>query len=480
MSIEVRYDYAPHPGPQTLAHSMAVDELLYGGAAGGGKSRWARAVLVLFCLTFPGVRAIMFRRTFADLERSVVEPLLNEIPRALGKYNASKHQWRFINGSILELGHLQKRTDQEKYQGAEYQMICFEEATHFTEDQYLYMKSRLRAAGPIRDLLARAGLRPRFIATANPGGIGHHWVKGRFVDPAPPMRVFRVRPSVDEPNPGSRLYLPARATDNPSLGREYLDVLDALPEATRKALRDGNWDALEGVRFPSFNRQVHVIEPEELPIPHGSAIRAIGVDYGSRAPFAGLWGAKLADDLVVIYREVYKTGLTPRQQARLLAESEAEGERLPNRPIPLALDPSMWARAVDQPNAVSPRKGGPPPGSIAAKYQEEFGSAVVKAQNDRIGGAALIDDLLRVRADGLPRLLIYSNCVNLIRTLPALPRDPKRPEDVETSAEDHAYDALRYLAQELVGTAPRTAAPLILPGDDVYDLETAGLADARF
>ncbi|QKY79768.1 terminase large subunit [Arthrobacter phage Bumble] len=480
MALEVRYDYAPHPGPQTLAHSMAVDELLYGGAAGGGKSRWARAVLVLFCLTFPGVRAIMFRRTFADLERSVVEPLLNEIPRALGKYNASKHQWRFINGSILELGHLQKRTDQEKYQGAEYQMICFEEATHFTEDQYLYMKSRLRAAGPIRDLLARAGLRPRFIATANPGGIGHHWVKGRFVDPAPPMRVFRVRPSVDEPNPGSRLYLPARATDNPSLGREYLDVLDALPEATRKALRDGNWDALEGVRFPSFNRQVHVIEPEELPIPHGSAIRAIGVDYGSRAPFAGLWGAKLADDLVVIYREVYKTGLTPRQQARLLAESEAEGERLPNRPIPLALDPSMWARAVDQPNAVSSRKGGPPPGSIAAKYQEEFGSAVVKAQNDRIGGAALIDDLLRVRADGLPRLLIYSNCVNLIRTLPALPRDPKRPEDVETSAEDHAYDALRYLAQELVGTAPRTGEALILPGDDVYDLETAGLAEARF
>ncbi|WBF78970.1 terminase large subunit [Arthrobacter phage Bolt007] len=479
MPTNVTYDYAPHPGPQTLAHTLAVDELLYGGAAGGGKSRWARAVLVEFCLSFPGVRAILFRRTFADLERSVVEPLLNEIPRELGKYNASKHQWRFVNGSILELGHLQKKTDQEKYQGAEYQMICFEEATHFTEEQYLYMKSRLRAAGRIRDLLLAAGLRPRFIATANPGGIGHHWVKGRFVDLAPAGRVFRVRPSLQEPNPGTRVYLPAKATDNPSLGSEYHDMLNSLPDATRKALRDGNWDALEGVRFPSFNRQVHVIEPEELPIPHGTATRAIGVDYGSAAPFAGLWGAKLSDNLVVVYREVYRTKLSPRQQARLLAESEAPGERLPNRPIPLALDPSMWARSVNQPTAVAKTKGGPPPGSIAAQYQEEFGSAVVKAQNDRIGGAALVDDLLRVRDDGLPRLLIYSNCVNLIRTLPALPRDSKRPEDVETTAEDHAYDALRYLAQELVGTAPRHQEQVETLGE-VYDSYTGDLAGARF
>jgi hypothetical protein len=479
LPTNVTYDYCPHPGPQTLAHSLAVDELLYGGAAGGGKSRWARAVLVEFCLSFPGVRAILFRRTFADLERAVVEPLLNEIPRALGRYNASKHQWKFANGSILELGHLQKKTDQEKYQGAEYQMICFEEATHFTLEQYLYMKSRLRAAGPLRDRLMAAGLRPRFIATANPGGIGHHWVKARFVDLAPAGRVFRVRPSLQEPNPGSRLYLPAKATDNPSLGAEYHDMLNSLPEATRKALRDGNWDALEGVRFPGFNRQVHVIEPEELPIPHGSAVRAVGVDYGSAAPFAALWGAKLSDNLVVVYRELYKTNLTPRQQARMIADSEAPGERLPNRPIPLAIDPSMWARSVDQPGAVSATKGGPPPGSIAARYMEEFGSAVVKAQNDRIGGWALVDDHLRVRDDGLPRLMIYSNCVNLIRTLPALPRDNRRPEDVDTTAEDHAPDALRYLMQELVGTSPR-------PADVVEDLgglwlpETAGFAEAQF
>lgn len=480
MPTSVRYDYKPHPGPQTLAHSIAVDELLYGGAAGGGKSRWARAVLVEFCMSFPGVRAILFRRTFADLERSVVEPLLNEIPRELGRYNASKHQWRFVNGSILELGHLQKKTDQEKYQGAEYQMICFEEATHFTEEQYLYMKSRLRSAGRVRDMLLAAGLRPRFIATANPGGIGHHWVKGRFVDPAPSGRVFRVRPSLQEPNPGSRLYLPAKATDNPSLGSEYLDTLNALPDATRKALRDGDWDVLEGVRFPSFNRQVHVIEPEELPIPHGSAIRAVGVDYGSAAPFAAMWMAKLSDNLVVVYRELYKRGLSPRQQARMIAESEAPGERLPVRPIPLAIDRSMWARSVNDPTATPLVKGGAPPGSIAAAYQEEFGSSVVKSQSDRIAGAALIDDLLRVRDDGLPRLLIYSNCVNLIRTLPALPRDPKRPEDVETTAEDHAYDALRYGAMELLGQNPRTPDPVEdLGAADEY-VATAGLAEARF
>lgn len=480
MTTKVRYDYKPHEGPQTQAHALAVDELLYGGAAGGGKSRWARAMLVEFCLSIPGARAILFRRTFADLERSVVEPLLAEIPRELGRYNSSKHIWRFKNGSILELGHLQKRTDQEKYQGAEYQMVAFEEATHFTEDQYLYLKSRLRAAGDVADALAARGLRPRFIATANPGGIGHHWVKKRFVDPAPAGKVFRVRPTPGEPNTGTRLYLPARATDNPSLGKDYLDILDQLPEATRKALRDGDWDVLDGVRFPAFARQVHVIEPEDLPLPPGVGLRGVGIDYGSTAPFVALWGAKLADDLVVIYREVHKTGLTPRQQAALVASLEAPDERLPSRPIPIALDRSMWSRGVDNPTAIG-KDGAPPKGSIAYAYYEVFGDAITKSRSNRIEGAALVDEHLRVRDDGLPRLLIYSNCVNLIRTLPALPRSAKSPEDIDTTADDHDYDALRYLLQLLTGRSTRAALTLPEhPSGAVGELVTAGLGAAQF
>lgn len=447
----VRYDYAPHPGPQTLAHQRAADELLYGGAAGGGKSRWARAMAVLHCLRYPGIRVIIFRRTFPDLRRSVEGPLRAEMPPGVARYNKTEHAWTFANGSILELAYLRRETDVENYQGAEYQLVIFEEVTHFTESQYRYMKSRLRVAGPVADMLRRDGLRPRMIATGNPGGVGHLWVKARFVDLAPAGRVFRVRPTLDDPNPGTRLYLPAKATDNPSLNAEYLQELDQLPPDLRAALRDGSWDRLSGVRFTRWQRPAHVIEPEDLPLTHGQGLRAVGVDYGSSAPFVALWGAKLSDDLVVVYRELYLKGLTPHQQAAAIQAAEAEDERIPGvRPIPIALDPSTWARSADQPLA-KVQGAAPPSGSIARAYHDRFPGQVVKAWNERVAGWTLVDEHLRIREDGLPRLLIYSSCVNLIRTLPALPRDKTRPEDVDTHAEDHAADALRYLLGQLAG-----------------------------
>ena len=447
----VVYDYTPHDGPQVFAHGIHVDELLYGGAAGGGKSRWARAELVLACLRVPGLAAIIFRRTFPDLNRSVVGPLLLEIPQALGRYNRSEHKWYFHNGSTLELGHLQTAKDLDKYQGAELQLICFEEATHFTKKQFDYLKSRLRAAGKVKDEMERLGLRPRMILTANPGGVGHHWVKKRFVDPAPLGGViFKSKPTRGVPNPPTRCYVPAKVTDNPSVDGGYIDKLDALPDNLRRALRDGDWNVLDGVRFTAWSNQVHVIEPSQLPVPHFGYPRAIGIDYGSSAPFAALWGAKMTDNLVVVYRELYKPGLTPRQQAELIRDSEMPDERMPDRPISMVLDPSMWARPVNNPLAVASGDA-PPPGSIADAYYQIFGSSVGKARNERVGGWALVDEQLRVRDDGLPRLLIHSTCVNLIRTLPALPRDKRNPDDVDTTAEDHAPDALRYLLQELIG-----------------------------
>lgn len=453
MPKTVPYVYEPSAGPQTLAHHTFVDEMLYGGAAGGGKSRMSRAEAVLMCLRVPGFRAIIFRRTFPDLERSVVEPLLQEIPRELGRYNSTKHLFRFNNGSILELGHLQRLDDLMKYQGAEYQLIVFEEATHFVFKMFDFMRSRVRAGGPVAAELAKLGLRPRMILTANPGGVGHHWVKREFIDPAPAGKVWRPRPTPEQPEPPTRCFVPAKATDNPHLDRGYINKLNALDDNLRAAMRDGNWDVLDGVRFPSFSRNIHVIEPEQLPVPHFGYPRAIGIDYGSSAPFAALWGAKMTDDLVVVYRELYKPGLTPKQQAELIRDSEADDERMPDRPISMVLDPSMWARPVNDPNAVS-KNDAPPPGSIADAYYKVFGRSVGKARNERVGGWALVEEQLRVREDGLPRLLIHSTCTNLIRTLPAVPRDKRNPDDVDTTSEDHAPDALRYLLQELIGKPP--------------------------
>lgn len=453
----VRVDYTPEPR-QAEAHATLVDELLYGGAAGGGKSRFARAEALAMALQVPGSATLILRRTFRDLNRAggMIQGLRLEVPRELGTYNGTDHVWTLRNGSTIELGYLASDADVGNYQGAEYQLIIVDEVTQQTEFRYRYLLSRLRAAGPLADRMAAAGLRPRIIATGNPGGIGHGWVKARFIDPAPPSVVWRPRPSLEDPDPGTRCFIPAKVTDNSHIDDGYRRKLDSLPEDERRALRDGDWDVYSGQRFRHFRRAVHVIDPEDLPLSLGGITRAVGVDYGLDAPYAALWGARLADGLIVVYREDYRPGLTPDEQARAILSLEAPGERAQGRPVPVALDPSTWARNPHVPHPKGPGStvianvdDGPPPGSIAAAYRAHLGPAVVKAHNDRLAGVALISDKLRVRPDGLPRLLIYSTCRNLIRTLPALPRDPKRPEDVDTKAEDHAYDALRYLVNEL-------------------------------
>ncbi len=243
------------------------------------------------------------------------------------------------------------------------------------------------------------------------------------------------------------------ATDNPHLDVEaYNRALNALDPLLARALRDGDWDILEGVRFNQFRRAVHVIDPEQLPIPMTGVPLGVGVDYGLAAPFCALWGAVFPDNLVVIYRELYQADLTPEQQAKLVKASERPGERTPGRPLPVALDPSCWQRpATTITKPIEP--DAPAEGSIAWWYRRELGGAVRKAHNDRLGGWALVDRHLRPRGDGLPRLLVYSTCRNLIRTLPALQRSATHPEDIITSPkqDDHPADALRYLLQLLVG-----------------------------
>lgn len=449
----IRYDYAPHPGPQAEAHRRVVDELLYGGAAGGGKSRMARATAVLDCLRIPGLRAIIFRRSFPDLERAVINELRNEVPQGIARYNDGKHIWRFHNGSVLELGYLRNRADLMNYQGAEYQLEIFEEGTQFELYQYLYMQSRLRAAGPVRDRMEELGIRPRSIVTANPGGIGHHWVKKRWIDPAPEGVPWRPAPSIRDKHPGTRLYIPARVTDNPSLGEDYVDRLDRLPERTRQALKFGDWDILEGVRFPTFNRNVHVIPAGSINLEAAASVRAVGIDWGGPSPYAAIWAAKLSDGTVVVYREDYQKGLSPWEQGARVRSLETPEEVGPRRPLPAVLDAACWARGDLTPGVDVPEDGTPPPGSIAYGFEEALGRTVYKSQKDRIGGWALIDELLRIHEDGMPKLFIMDNCRELIRTLPALQSSQRDPNDVSQSPkqEDHAADALRYVLQELAG-----------------------------
>lgn len=478
----VQYNYAPHEGPQSLAHQMKVDELLYGGAAGGGKSRFMRADFFQFCMQVPGGRAIIFRRTFPDLARSVIDPLLEETPVGLGKYNRSEHMWRFANGSVLELGHLRNESDLLKYQGAEYQRIGFEELTHFTEKQYTYMLSRLRSAGEVKERMEALGLRTGVVSTANPGGPGHHFVKQRFVDPAPPTKVFKMAATLDDPNPGTRCYIPAKATDNPSIDGAYIDKLNALPDNLRKALRDGDWNVLDGVRFSQWRDSIHVVEPDISPMDLVTFPRVVAVDYGFGAPFAAVWIAKLPNGVNLVYRELYAKNLTATQQAELILKSEMDGERGEGRHIPVVMDPSMWRRNEGGGSAHPlGDKDAPPVGSAAHDYQRVLGQRPIKAYNARVPGWSRIDELLRIQDEGYALLQVYDTCRDTIRTLPALPRDKKNPEDVDTTTEDHLADALRYGAMFLNGRFYEPAKPQVKASPLTAGVPaTAGLARQGF
>ncbi len=482
-----RYPYEPQP-KQDLAHRTWAKERLYGGAAGGAKTDWLIAEVVSTVLRH-GVDGLILRRTYPHLSQpgGIIQRLLERIPPSVGTYNKSEHVWTFRNGAHLQLGYLASDADAQRYVGGEYGVIAWDQLEQFTEWQYrrLFHPLRLAEDHPA----AVAGFVPHMIATANPGGTGHHWVKRRWIDPAPPFVVWQPSPSADEPEPGTRVFIPARLEDNRFLGPAYEAQLMTLPSDERRALRWGDWDVYVGARFGQlWHRDVHVIDPEDFPVPSGAGIpRGRGVDYGLESPWCTLWGALFPDGLVVIYRELYEAGFTPAEQAGAIRTvDEATGERAPGRPLPTWLDPSCWARSPDQPRrapaaAAGAAPGSAPRGSIADTYRRS-GVAVLKANNDRRAGTALIADKLRVRADGAPRLLVYSTCLNLIRTLPGVPRDKHDPElyVMSQDAEQHAVDALRYLLMGLDPTPParREDTPRAAPAGP--RAETAGLRTRGF
>lgn len=439
---------------QALAHRLWAKERLYGGAAGGGKTDWLLAEVMRTCLRY-AVPGLILRRSLQDMEQpeGILTRLRARIPRWVARYNGRTHSWKLPNGAEVKLGYLRHDGDVENYMGSEIGVIAWDQLEQFTEWQYLRMLHPLRAQPPAH-LDPEGKFVPFQIGSANPGGRGHMWVKGRFIEPAPPEVVWQPTPSEHEPNPGSRLFIPATIADNPFLTDFYIEQLQAMPEDERRALIYGDWDVYAGARFATFRRSTHVVEPEAFPVPPTGYPKAVGIDYGGTEPFCALWGALFPDGLIVVYRELYKAGLSPEEQADLIVDLERRsGDRASARFVPAALDPSCWIRNPNDPKApagavLSAGDRPPPRGSIADTYRRR-GVAVKKANNDRLSGTARIASKLQVRKDRRPRLYIHSTCVNLIRTLPGIPRDDANPELYDTDAEDHAVDALRYLIMEL-------------------------------
>ena len=395
-------------------------EVLYGGAAGGGKTYGQVVDALLYALKYPKSKQLILRRTFADLDKSIVRTALDVIPQYLWQYNSSSHTGRFVNGSLIDFGYIATDNDVYQYQSAEYDVIRYDELTHFSEFQYIYMFSRVRGANNY----------PKSIkSTTNPGGVGHTWVKKRWIDELTPDTVKQIGKT-------TRVFLPAKVQDNNFImdnDPDYLDRLLMLPDAQRKALLDGSWDIFEGQYFAEFDRSIHVCEPFKLD-PSWRRFRAF--DYGLDC-FACLWFAVTSDRQVYVYTEVSESNLPISQAAIMAVERTDETIYCTYAP------PDMWSRAQET-------------GQCKADIFYTNGLALTKSSNDRETGWLAIKELLRIDTNGQARLHIFSSCRELIRCLPMLQIDPRRPTDCLTEPHEitHICDALRGFAISWARPAP--------------------------
>lgn len=390
------------------------NEVLFGGAAGGGKSYGQIVDALLFALKYPGSKQLILRRTFSELDKSLIRTSLALYPREIYSFNSSSHTGKFKNGSCIDFGYCANENDVYQYQSAEYDCIRFDELTHFTEMQYVYLISRVRGANPF----------PKQIkSSTNPGGVGHSWVKARFVDPAPSAVTFCGEGEM------TRVFLPSLLSDNDFLNKNdpaYRSRLEALPEREKKALLFGDWNIFEGQYFTEFSAKSHVCEPFEIP-PSWRRYRT--VDYGLDR-LAVLWIAVSNDGCAYVYREYCESGLPISAAARAINERTPQGEDIYVTLAP----PDLFARTQES-------------GKTKASLFHEFGVTFTKTSNDRECGWLAIKELLCDTGYGV-RLKIFRNCTEIIKCLPALTVDKIRPTDCANEPHEitHAPDALRGFA----------------------------------
>ena len=407
--------FRPNDGPQTDFLAASETDVLYGGAAGGGKS-YAMLVDPLRFAHRAAHRALILRRSMPEL-RELIDKSRELYPKAFPgcKYKEVEKLWNFPSGAKVEFGFLERDADVYRYQGQAYSWIGFDEITHqATEFSWNYLASRLRTTDP--------EITPYMRCTANPGGVGAHWVKKRYIDPSPPYESFLGADGL------TRKFIPARLDDNPYLAGDgrYEQMLKALPPTQRRQLLEGDWEVAEGAAFTEFDRELHIIEPFEIPM-HWERIK--GIDYGYASESACIWGAVDKEDgTLIIYRELYRKGLLGTELGHMITEMELNDPMS----VPGVLDTACWNRTGTT---------GPTVGETLVKA----GHKLRRADKNRIAGKIQIHEYLKVQQSGRPKIQIFNTCPNLIRELQSIPLDKSNPEDVDTKASDHAYDALRYL-----------------------------------
>jgi len=436
----VNIDYLPTP-KQAMFHASTANEVLFGGAAGGGKTMALVMDALMRCLAHPGTHAYVFRRTFRELEDTDIREARARYPKEIATYNVSRHEFQILNGSVIKFRHCEHEADKYDYSGAEIDWLYFDELTAFEQSVVSFIKTRLRSK-------AASGVTPLVRSASNPGNIGHAWVKAEYVDIGLYMQIHSKEiysEVLREYKTVSVQYIPSLATENPHITKDYIFELEQKPDKLRRALLNGDWDAFEGQVFTEFinlwekqsswnetdkanyaqRKWTHVIEPFDIPL---SWPRYMSFDHGFSSRFSIGWWAVDPKGRVYRYREWYGSKLTPRQLVDGILERE-QTERDDNIHIVRVGDPHIFDT---ESYGLSVAKQMAPNENLGM-----MGLTFRPGDNARIAGKMQLHERLRFDSEGKPMLYLFRTCTDWIRTVPSLPYSATKVEDVDTNAEDH-------------------------------------------
>ena len=436
----------PEPNPrQALFLADTHKYVAFGGARGGGKSWSIRVKSILLAFTFAGIKIMIVRKTYPELEANHIIPFKEMLPQGSYRFNDSKKRMYFPNGSQVIFRYCSNEKDLEKFQGTECDVLFVDEATQFTEMQYKKLVACVRGVN---------NYPKRVYLTCNPGGVGHVWVKRLFID----------KKYTDYENAEEYSFIQSLVTDNKALLKEqpdYMKQLEALPPKLKEAWLYGNWDIFEGQFFEDFidvpehyddRTNTHVINPFE--IPDGWKIYR-SFDWGYNKPFSCGWWAVDYDGIVYRILELYgctKTAnegvkWTPPKVFAEIHRIETEHRWLKNKRIIGIADPAIWDAETGESIA-----------DVAAKHQVYF----QPGDHKRIPGWMQMHYRFAFDENGFPMMYIFNNCKAFIRTIPLLQYDEHKPEDLDTDGEDHVADEVRYFLMS------RPLSPRVAKAPDEY------------
>lgn len=418
LSNKTNYEWNPGEANPKQKAFFASTKLYtgYGGAKGGGKTWAVRVKALLGAYNYPGIRVLLMRKTYPELQSNHIEPMLKMIQPELASYNGALHTIYFENGSLIHFGHWSGENSELEYNGQEYDWIFLDEATQFTWRTFQFLGGLLRGVNKFPK---------RMYITCNPGGVGHRWVKRLFIDKD--YITNSDNPEEDE-NPDDYVFIPATVEDNKALmesSPQYVRNLAQMPENLRRAYRYGDWSALGGNYFPEFSEAVHTVESFKIP-EHWPRYRSF--DYGLDM-FACAWFAVDEEGRSWMYREYSESNLIVQDAARAMLDHTLPGENVSITFAP----PDMWNRQKDT-------------GKTMAEIFMECGVPIVRADNNRVQGHMLMKEQFAKRDDGKPSMLIFRNCKETIDDIKDIQADEKNPNDCAKDPHEvtHRVDAVRY------------------------------------